>query len=232
MKKMPPAELMALVANSSSRREAREAFKDLFEAYNSLVRGVIVRRGFRGDDVDELAQRVWKKIWIKAGQYRGGNFKAFLRTIASRTAISHHRCESSERRHRNRLRVLSGTSESHESPETTCLREEELYARDLEAASLRRVFPLLTPKVRRVAELKYVEGLSNKEISKVLEMGQSAVTTATARARMQTAVARLVHIGRNDSEIMMAIGAGTDDRPALLRMIGSIRKRKEKMDNK
>lgn len=70
---------------------AMSLFEELHHRHGNLLHAFLASRT-KPNDCDDLYQLIWLKVWDKLPeQFRDGNFRAWLYTIARRTIIDHHR---------------------------------------------------------------------------------------------------------------------------------------------
>src|SRR3954466_4180261 len=88
-------ELAACIARRDdsyrARQAARAAFEQLYGRHARLLSAFLAARVRRGE-VDDLHQEVWHRVWLRLpGQFRGGNFRAWLHQIARHALIDRGR---------------------------------------------------------------------------------------------------------------------------------------------
>ncbi len=81
-------QLVAQIAAGDEQSKA--AFFMLYERYERLTLAFIRTRVARSD-ADDLQQEIWVKVWGGTATFQGGNYRAWLLTIASRHIIDHYR---------------------------------------------------------------------------------------------------------------------------------------------
>jgi RNA polymerase sigma-70 factor (ECF subfamily) len=78
-------------ADGRAPRAAEDAFARLYERLGRPLVAFLSART-RRDELDDLQQEVWKRIWAHPpGGYRGGNFRAWLFEIARNVVTDHVR---------------------------------------------------------------------------------------------------------------------------------------------
>lgn len=81
-----------------------EAFAQLIEGTQHLVRATMLRDTADADLADELAQEAFTRAWAKREQYRPGTSpRAWLISIARSQLMEHHRRLDRDRRHLHEL---------------------------------------------------------------------------------------------------------------------------------
>jgi RNA polymerase sigma-70 factor (ECF subfamily) len=170
-------ELVERVATGSG-----EAFEMLVTRYQGLVRGTIHRMGWRNQDMEDLAQEVFLRVWKAAGRYRAdGKFVTWLLTITRNVVFN-------EARSRSRV-SLSSLDADAVSPEVAMLAQPEHGQPDAmaSAADLQRAVDAalasLPEKQALALTLHRYQGLPHEEIAKILETTVASVKSLIFRAR-------------------------------------------------
>lgn len=162
----------------------REAFEMLVERYQRRVLALVSRTVRRRDDLEDLAQEVFVKVYLAIRKY---NFEASFATWITRVAVNH--CYDYLRRERvSRVRYYAEMSA--ESEQAVQLRaedresggervEQRTAARDLVEKLLRRA----PADDRVVLSLKEIEEMPVEEIARTLHLKTSTVKVRLHRAR-------------------------------------------------
>lgn len=166
---------------------------DLVDQYQfRLVRYLIYLLG-RRDSVDDLVQETWLHVLERGSSYNGrSRFEPWLFTIARNLTIDHLR--------KRRIFSLDSTPESGDHPEqdrespspvSSASSPFELAARTEEAHRLAHTLDTLEPIYREALVLRFQEDLSLQEISTVMGVPLTTVSSriyrglATLRAQME-----------------------------------------------
>lgn len=161
----------------------REAFGHLVERYQRRVFSLVFRLLHRRDEVEDIAQEIFFKVFRRIGSY---NFRASFATWLSRVSVNH--CYDYLRRIRaSRISYFGELAEDGrqiefgpENPEAGRLdAEQRVILSDLVAKLLKRA----PADDRIVLTLKELEGMSVEEISDVLKLKPSTVKVRLHRAR-------------------------------------------------
>lgn len=157
-----------------------EAFRRLVERYEGLVRSTIYRMGWRGHDLDDLAQQVFLRVWKAAPRYRPeAHFSTWLLTIARNVVFS-------EGRRRARHAVVSleetGVSQEVDALHGTVNPAHEAREHELRAA-VDAALATLPAKQSMALVLHRFEGLPHEEIARVLGTSVPSVKSLIFRAR-------------------------------------------------
>jgi RNA polymerase sigma-70 factor (ECF subfamily) len=156
----------------------REAFRSLYERYRDRVYNIIFYS--IGDEMraEDVLQIVFVKIYRGLPSFR---FEASLSTWIYRIALNE--CLNQQRRRGAQhvpFEALLGSDEEFDAGATADRKHAENERREI----IHRAVMELSPKLRAVVALKYVDGLSYEEMASVL--GCSAGTVASRLNRALT----------------------------------------------
>jgi RNA polymerase sigma-70 factor (ECF subfamily) len=143
-----------------------EAFAALYDAYVERVARYIYFRVSENGEVEDLVSQVFLKAWENLDRYKIGSspFAAWLYTIARNLVIDHYR---------TRKNVLP-LEEALALPAEADLLDEQAQTRlDLEA--LREALRLLSPDQQQALVLKYLAGLPNESIARLMNKQEGTV---------------------------------------------------------
>lgn len=146
---------------------------------NSLVR-YLTRRWYQRDDIHDLRQEVYVRVYEAAAKERPRAPKSFLFTTA--------RNLMSDRLRRSRVVSIEARADLESlnvhideiSPEHHAIAHEDLD-------TLMRAFDQLPPRCRQVVWMRRIEDLSQKEVAARLGIGESMVEKQVAKAMRQFA---------------------------------------------
>lgn len=156
------AQLLAAAARGDQRAAAV-----LYDLYADGLYGYGLHRLHDAELAEELVQRVLEKLWHRAATYDPdrGPVRAFVYVIARSTVTD------LQRRHRRLPRPVADPVDAGTLEDAT--------DRVLTAASVRAALERLAPEHRRVIELAYTRGLSQREIADVLQLPLGTVKSRT-----------------------------------------------------
>jgi len=154
----------------------RDAFKALYERYRDRVYTIIFYS--MGDELraEDVLQIVFVKIYQGLPNFR---FEASLATWIYRIAVNE--CLNQQRRRGAQhipFEALLGSDEELDSGAAADRQHAEGERREI----VHRAVMELSPKLRAVVALKYLEGLSYEEIASVLECSPGTVASRLNRA--------------------------------------------------
>ncbi len=160
------------------------AFRELVHRYGDGVLGYLFRMTGNREQAEDLFQETFKRVHEKARTYRGGSFKSWLFTIATRAAID-------TARRRKRMTILSLNRETDgeddlPAVETVAAQDapdpvDELV-REEQKEQVRRAIAALPIGQRSALVLAYYQQLSYQEVAETLGCSVGSVKTQMSRA--------------------------------------------------
>lgn len=162
------AGLLAAAADGDER-----AASALYDAYADALYGYGLHHLRDGELAEELVQRVLEKLWRRAGTYDPdrGPVRALVFTIARSTVADLHR----ERVRRDR--DVGDPDPAQEGLAFAAIGDAADQV--VVSASVRTALEQLTPDHRRVLELAYARGLTQREVADVLDLPLGTVKSRT-----------------------------------------------------
>ena len=150
------------------------ATKEIYSVYAGYVVGICARYLSSDDDIKDVAQDSFVKIFISVGSFRysgAGSLTSWIGRVTVNCALNYLRDN-------NRLRFTSTQFEipdlEEEPPDTECLSSDEL-------AALIRALP---DGYRTVFNLYAIEGKKHKEIAKILGIKENSSASQYLRAKV------------------------------------------------
>jgi RNA polymerase sigma-70 factor (ECF subfamily) len=150
-----------------------EAFARLYDAYVERVTRYVYFRVSEAIDTEDLVAQVFLKAWENLDRYKMGSspFIAWLYTIARNLVIDHYRTKKN---------VLP-LEEAIAMPSDMEMPDEEAQTRfDLQA--MRDALQFLTSDQQQALILKYIAGLPNDSIAKIMKKQEGTVRGLQMRA--------------------------------------------------
>lgn len=158
------------------------AFEHLFNRYrDSILQLYTIRAGGNRDDADDLLQEVFIKVYLKLNRYNTDyTFGRWVYTIARNTFIDF------VRKRREDL-SLDTFQDGHPtvSPPSPIPTPEESFISSQQKSQLEHHLGRMTPRYRRLIELRFFRDLSYEEIAAELAIPMGTVKTQIHRAREQ-----------------------------------------------
>lgn len=160
------------------------AFNEIVRAYRKRILGTISRLIGRPEDVEDVGQEVFLRLYFSLDQLRAPEvFEPWLYRLTVNAAYDYMR--KRRRRPESRMADLSELQVQHADAEAGGRRrEEELRqagVRDFVQSLLRTV----SEEDRILLTLKEVEGLSLKELERIYKVNENALKVRLFRARQR-----------------------------------------------
>lgn len=176
----PDAELVrALSAPDEERR--REALAELYDRHHRRVFNVALRVTLDWYRAQDVLQEVFLNLERSVRSFRGdASFTSWMYRITVNRAIDARRKEA--RRPASRLGEAAGDLEEAGLPGSDPVTPEGAVWADERTRDIHAAFAELSPKLRTVAVLRYVEGLSYLELSEALNCSLGTVKSRLNRA--------------------------------------------------
>ena len=150
-----------------------EAFAQLYDAYVERVYRYIYFRTSEDAATEDLVSQVFLKAWENLGRYKvgGSPFIAWLYTIARNLVIDYYRAKKDILP----LEKAAALPSDRQSPD-----EEAQTHFDLEA--MRDAIQFLTGDQQQVLILKFIAGLPNENIAKIMNKQEGTIRGLQMRA--------------------------------------------------
>ncbi len=185
MKADPDRELV-LACQASSPAGLEGAFRDLYEQYKDRIYNVCYRISGNPTDALDAAQETFGILFRKIGEFRfESKFSSWVYRIALNASIDLKRRASSRW-----IASLDALRESPSSADGDRMEVEDDRSEGPVTAASRREFEeeiqrailRLSPKLRAITVVRYVEGLTYDEIAEALQISLGTVKSRLARA--------------------------------------------------
>lgn len=151
----------------------REALAAIYDEYHPLIYRYVYRRVGEVETARDLAAGVFQRMLLAFEAARGPDrhLRAWLYRSAHNAVVDYYRRQE----HRQHLPLKEDLIDGEASP----AREAE---RQMTAERIRQALVTLTPEQQQVIVLKFLEGLSNKEVAAILGKTEGAVKSLQHRA--------------------------------------------------
>ena len=157
-----------------------QAFEALFNRYRDAIRKLYLQRTGNTDDADDMLQETFVKVFLNLEKYDTKfTFGQWVYTIARNVFIDHVR----KRRDDLSIDLLPGGGQI--TPVATEASPEERYINSQRGAQLQAHLSQLSPRYRKLIELRFFMEFSYEEIALHLNMPMGTVKTQIHRAREQ-----------------------------------------------
>lgn len=162
----------ALLVKKAKHKD-QEAYGKLYLFYlDAIYRYIFFRVGQNKQDAEDLAEVVFIKAWNKIGQFDGKNFRAWIYRIAHNEIVDFYRKSK-------QVVLLDETI-----IDTKKSLEQEVIDKETKEGIMKAI-DKLTEEQKTVIILKFIEGLPNSEIAKVMDKKEEAVRALQYRALKQ-----------------------------------------------
>ncbi len=154
-----------------ARRGSRDAFGLLYERHRTTIARYVSARIRDPGEAEDLTEAIFESAWRAMGRYReqGVPFLAWLYRLAHNRVVDHYRA----------LRpTVTLIPEVHESVED----ESAPLDLNIDSADLIKALNLLTEDQRDVIVLRFVQGMSGREVAQTLDKREDAVRALQFRA--------------------------------------------------
>lgn len=162
-----------------------DAFSVLVDRYQDRIYSAVMNYVSDPDDAVDIAQEAFVKAYSKLGSFDSASaLYTWLYRIAVNTAIDHlrkrksRRVESLDDEKYTEVGFEPMSGDPSVDPEKMLVRSEQQRA-------LRRAIASLSDKLRSVAVLHDVEGLSQEEVAEILKVPIGTVKSRVSRARAE-----------------------------------------------
>ncbi len=157
------------------------AFEHLFNRYRDSMRQLYVQRMADADDADDLLQETFIKVYLNLDRYDASyTFGQWIYTIARNTFVDY------VRKRRDDVSIdtipLGGAAMVSSNGGLT---PEESFIRSQQQAQLEHHLHRMSPRYRKLIELRFFREYSYEEIAAELKLPMGTVKTQIHRAREQ-----------------------------------------------
>jgi RNA polymerase sigma-70 factor, ECF subfamily len=155
----------------AARQGSREAFGFLYERHRATIARYVAARIRDASDSEDLTEAIFESAWRAMGRYReqGVPFLAWLYRLAHNRVVDHYRA----------LRpTVTLIPEVHESIEDASAPLEL----NIDSADLLKALSALTDDQRDVIVLRFVQGMSGREVAQAMDKREDAVRALQFRA--------------------------------------------------
>lgn len=150
----------------------KEAFGKLYLKHlDSIYRYIFFRVNQDREQAEDLTETVFFKAWEKLDSFdeQGIGFRAWIYKIAHNLVIDHYR----DSKHKVEF--------SEAIPDESQNVEEKVF-QESESKNLLKAIKQLSEEQREIITMKFIEGMSNREICKIINKSENAVRALQYRA--------------------------------------------------
>jgi RNA polymerase sigma-70 factor, ECF subfamily len=151
-----------------------EAFSQLYNAYVDRIYRFLFFKVSDHQTAEDLTSQVFLKAWQSLGKYRRRelHFSAWLFQVARNTVIDHYRTQ-------RKTESLETAAATMPDPEANV---NQIVDHRLTREWLWSKLDRLTDDQREVIILKFIEGLSTREVAEIMDKQQGAIRALQMRA--------------------------------------------------
>jgi len=161
----------------SPTAEEKRALEEIIALHHRWVRSAVLAITGRADDVDDVTQQVWMRLWERRDQLASvTDLRKWLYTLARNAAIDAGRSSTRRRGLWRRFKLLWRPGRSDPRP------ADDLLAAERRKTTLQAI-EALEEKYRTVLVLRVWQEMSYDEIARTLDITSQAVETRLVRAR-------------------------------------------------
>lgn len=171
----------------TSKLLVRESPEDLFEQYAAKIYGLAIKCGLSARDAEDGVQEVFIKIHRKLDTFRGESaLSTWIYRVALNTLRDHRRKVARYSRAQSlteceEKNFIPERNDSYSNPSVGAERNERCQL-------VRNALERLPEKFREVLVLRELEGLSYRDISRILEVKHGTIESRIYRARTRLAL--------------------------------------------
>ncbi len=160
------------------------AFNRIVQAYRKRILGTIARLIGRPEDVEDVGQEVFLRLYYSLDQLRTAEvFEPWLYRLTVNAAYDYLRRQ--RRRNESRMSDLSEQQVLMADAAAGSKRSDEEVRRTKTKELVHSLLETVSEEDRILLTLKEVEGLSLKELEKIYEISESALKVRLFRARQR-----------------------------------------------
>lgn len=175
----PDAELVAICRDPDGDK-FNDAFETLFERYRERVYAIAFRVSGNSSDALDIVQESFALLFRKLSSFRGNSlFSTWLFRIVTNCSIDYRRRNKSER---SRAMLTDQTDRLDIADEAPGPRD--VAALHEVGDHVQLAMSQLSPKLRAVLALRYLEQMSYEELAATLEISLGTVKSRLARAHL------------------------------------------------
>jgi RNA polymerase sigma-70 factor (ECF subfamily) len=164
--------LISLAANGGE-----QAFERIVHKYQQAVFNTIYRYTGSSEDVQDLAQEIFIKVWRNAGKFKGrSKFSTWLYRITANHCINYRR------KNKHRHTSLDELTESGKTPDSLKVLPD--WEQNRRVGLVRKAVDELPERQRMALILAQFDGRSYREIAEIMKVSVSSVESLIFRARV------------------------------------------------
>jgi len=157
-------------------------FEELYNRYEKRVYNKCYGFARSGAEAEDLTQDVFLMMFVKLGSFKGrSKFSSWVYSLTYNFCVNYV--------NRNKGRKINDKSDSiSDDAERLSVVLEEDAILDLRVDKLKKALDLVSPEDKTILLLKYQDEVSIKELSELMQIGESAVKMRLKRAKARIEV--------------------------------------------
>lgn len=157
-------------------------FGELYDRYSKLVYNKCYSFAKNEAEAEDLTQEIFLQLFIKLNTYKGkSKFFTWLYAFTYNFCVNYINRDTSKKINKN--------SKPIEENDNLLIEIDDYSLFQLKVDSLQKALELISPEDKMILLLKYQDDISINELSKILDIGESAV-----KMRLKRAKARIIKI--------------------------------------
>ncbi|NQX84630.1 MAG: RNA polymerase sigma factor [Flavobacteriaceae bacterium] len=153
-------------------------FEILYDRYAKVVYNKCYGFSRNGQEAEDLTQDVFLKLFVKLGTFKGkSKFSTWLYAFTYNHCVNYVNRNNSKKIEKNSYDV-EDFREDYYNPE-----EDDNAINELRVEKLKEALDIISPEEKMILLLKYQDFLSIKELTGILDIGESAVKMRLKRAK-------------------------------------------------
>lgn len=152
--------------------ESPEIFEEIYESHSKSIYRFLYWRTKNVELAEDLTSSVFEKAWRSRGSFHGGSVQAWLYRIARNVLIDHWR--------KKKELFVEDTDTFHEEENSPSLADR--LDKEIVINQLREAMNKLPSEMKSVVTLRFIEGLSGKQVARALSLSESNVRVIQYRA--------------------------------------------------
>lgn len=160
-----------------------EAFGALYERHVDMVRAYVMRRAGNRELAEDLVSETFIRALTKMGSFTGGNFEAWLTTIARNLMLDHFRLSSTRLELTvDEVREVEREAETTQGPEDVLIERLTEHESLSSLARVEKAMRLVANDYETCLRLRFLEGQTIAQTAQALGRSQGAVKLLQLRA--------------------------------------------------
>jgi RNA polymerase sigma-70 factor (ECF subfamily) len=176
------------------KTKSESLFEVLYDRYSKIIYNKCLRFSRSDDEAKDLAQEIFLKLFIKLGSYhKKYKFSAWLYLLTYNHCVNYVNRDVNLKMSKNSIEIDDYHLEFEDTTYIDSDDKTEARIFEMKIDKLEEALGLIQPEDKMILLLKYQDDVSIKKLSKLFDIGESAVKMRLKRARE-----RLIKIYENE----------------------------------